>query len=165
MVSGKPSGVGEILAIWSLFLRASSDVATRGYQSQKEDTHSEHLRLPFLEKEAFNVTYAQRSSFTSASDLIYKFSLAHFLGSKTHGKPCGSLQWRKQQCRKAYKILKTYMDKKKICFVMLSGTSNLHHFGRSHSPRSHSPLHGYSPASSTIQLELYRSVPPAGKKN
>lgn len=55
---------------------------------------------------------------------------------------------------KSGKYSKNDMDLKK-CFVLLSGTSNLHHLGQSH--RS---LHGYNLASSTIQLEHYHSVPP-----
>lgn len=70
MVSGKPSGVGEILAIWSLFLRASSDVATHVYLSQKRETHSAYLRLPSGIRLPLT-WHAQKSSFTSASDLIY----------------------------------------------------------------------------------------------
>lgn len=62
MVSGKPSGVGEILALWSSFPRARSDGATRVSHSQEEDNTQ-----PFVwEQDAFTM----KSSFTSAADLI-----------------------------------------------------------------------------------------------
>lgn len=64
MVSGKPSGVEGILALWSSFPRARSNGATRVSHSQKED----NIQPSLWEQDAFNM----KSSFTSAADLIYK---------------------------------------------------------------------------------------------
>lgn len=66
MVSGKPSGAGQILALWSSSPCARSDGATRVSHSQKEDNTQPSL----WEQDAFNM----KSSFASAADLIYKNS-------------------------------------------------------------------------------------------
>lgn len=92
-------------------------------------------RTSLWEKDAFNMTYAQKSSFNSTSDLIYKNP--HWCvsqGARHMANHVGHYNGGSSSTEKSVKYSKNDIDFKKWGFFLLSGTSNLHHLGRRHRP-------------------------------